>query len=113
LFMLALFLLDVLVVKQGLAMLVVEGDAGLNTAKPFLNVPGSVVRTETRGIEEGFQPVLNVIEQRDCAGCVGGGNDAVLLSCLFHPQRGYTGIEDAPLRAIDVSLSHRKLIISA
>src|ERR1051326_8178174 len=56
---------------------------------------------------------MNVIEQRDCAGCVGSGHNAVLLTCLLHSQRSYPGIEDAPLCAIDIGLSDRKLIIRA
>ena len=43
LFMLALFLLDVLVIEHGFAALVIERDIALDAAKAFFNMAGRIV----------------------------------------------------------------------
>ena len=47
LFMLAFFLLDVLVVQYGFAALVIECNVALYTAKAFFNMAGRIVRAKS------------------------------------------------------------------
>src|SRR5579862_6477397 len=100
LLMLALFLFDIFLVKYCFAALIVKGDIRINAAESFFQMPGRIVRAKICGIEERFQLVLHMIEQRNCARGISRGYNALLLPCLLHAQRSNPGVKDAPLSAV-------------
>src|SRR5690242_9167765 len=110
LFVLGLILLEVLLVEDRFAALIVERDIGVHATEAFLRVPRNVARAKGRSVKKGFQAVVHMVKQGNRAGSVGSADNTRFLTGLLHAQRGDSRTEDAPFPAVDIGLSSRELI---